>query len=236
MAEETLLLFSGGRDSFLSACRLITEGRRVRMVSFDNGCMSGTGNAEKMAGRIVSHFGPALASYEGIFGIAQDIAPFFRMYACTPLCRISMQFPHLLVFQLECLICHTIMVAHGIAYAHANGIREVSSGERRSQGFMTEMPEMLAEYEKMAGPHIHMAFPVWSLGSDAARKSELMDYGFLPKTYEMQCHRGSPLREALDVRQRMSLLGWYKKEMRPYMPDLIKNAEEVYAHGRKHDT
>lgn len=52
-SSEVLLLFSGGKDSFLAACRLIEQGFYVRLMTFDNGCMSNTGAASDMANRLV---------------------------------------------------------------------------------------------------------------------------------------------------------------------------------------
>ena len=37
--NSILLMLSGGRDSFLSACRLIEQGRRVHMITYDNKCI-----------------------------------------------------------------------------------------------------------------------------------------------------------------------------------------------------
>lgn len=35
--NAVLLMLSGGRDSFLSACRLIEDGWYVHMITYDNG-------------------------------------------------------------------------------------------------------------------------------------------------------------------------------------------------------
>ena len=37
--DTVLLMLSGGRDSFLAACRLIEEGWHVHMITYDNGCI-----------------------------------------------------------------------------------------------------------------------------------------------------------------------------------------------------
>lgn len=37
--KTTLMMFSGGLDSFLSTCRMIMDGYNVDMISYDNGAM-----------------------------------------------------------------------------------------------------------------------------------------------------------------------------------------------------
>ena len=51
--DTVLLMLSGGRDSFLAACRLIEEGWHVHMITYDNGCISNIEQAKTVAELII---------------------------------------------------------------------------------------------------------------------------------------------------------------------------------------
>ena len=62
--KTTLMMFSGGLDSFLSTCRMIMDGYNVDMISYDNGAMYNIDNIENEANRIIKAF-PTKARYVG---------------------------------------------------------------------------------------------------------------------------------------------------------------------------
>ena len=65
--KEVILMFSGGRDSFLSACYLIEDGFRVCMATFENGAGLQTYNAAHGARRIIETYGQEKAD-PSVFG------------------------------------------------------------------------------------------------------------------------------------------------------------------------
>lgn len=60
---KVLLMFSGGRDSYLAACKLIEQGYYVYMITFDNGCTSNLKAVKKVAKTIVDKYGMSQAEY-----------------------------------------------------------------------------------------------------------------------------------------------------------------------------
>lgn len=52
MQEKVLVLFSGGLDSMLAACKMIEEGYKVMLVHYDNGASSGVERVEKNCTKI----------------------------------------------------------------------------------------------------------------------------------------------------------------------------------------
>ena len=55
MDNAVLLMLSGGRDSFLSACKLLEDEKqyRVYMVTYDNGCICQLDKVKGVADRII---------------------------------------------------------------------------------------------------------------------------------------------------------------------------------------
>ena len=66
--KRALLMLSGGRDSFLSACLLIEEGYQVYMVTYDNGCISDIGSTKRNLSCAVRQPGGAV-SVLGVCGL-----------------------------------------------------------------------------------------------------------------------------------------------------------------------
>lgn len=61
--KTTLMMFSGGLDSFLSTCRIIMDGYNVDMISYDNGAMYNIDNIENEANRIIKSY-PNIYPYQ----------------------------------------------------------------------------------------------------------------------------------------------------------------------------
>lgn len=55
--DDCLVLFSGGRDSLLSAILLIEQGYKVKLVHYDNMCTIGCNNAENGYKRLLKKYG-----------------------------------------------------------------------------------------------------------------------------------------------------------------------------------
>lgn len=213
---KILLMFSGGRDSFLAACRLIAQGYIVYMVTYDNGCMSYTSNAKSVAQRIISRFGEDRAKYVGIHMIAQNIVPLMRNALYSTTTDLSKKYPDLLMYQLQCLACHTAMYFHSIAFCKAHEIDFLAEGARKQQEFFVELPEMKQRYEMLCQQFgLKLLLPVFELESDIQRKQELAEWGFLPKSYESQCWLGCPMKCSLTELQIVSLAKFYDKEILP---------------------
>ena len=55
--KEVLVLFSGGKDSFLSTLLMLEKGYKVNIVTYENGCGLKASNALHGAKRILKKYG-----------------------------------------------------------------------------------------------------------------------------------------------------------------------------------
>lgn len=222
--KNVLIMLSGGRDSFLTTCKMVAAGYHVHLITYDNGCMAGTENVKILVKRIIKRFGHENVSDAGIHAIAQNIKPLLNKFLYSEPVEICTKYPHLVCNQLNCLACHSIMYLHSIAYCKANNITAIAEGARKQQEFFIELPEMKERYETLCKRHgIELHMPVYDLESDLERKSELAEWGFLPKSYEPQCWVGCPLVNSLSDDQRKDLKTYYDKEMSPLFDNIVEN-------------
>lgn len=220
--KNVLIMISGGRDSFLTICRMIALGYHVHLITYDNGCMTGTENIDLLIDRIIKRFGSENVSVAGIHTIAQNIKPLLSKILYEEPVKICAEYPHLVYNQLNCLACHSVMYLHSIAYCKANNIEAIAEGARKQQEFFIELPEMKVRFEELCNKYeIELHMPVYDLESDQDRKNELAEWGFSPKSYEPQCWIGCPLLKILTNEQRKDLETYYDKEMRPLFDDII---------------
>ena len=222
--KKVLLMLSGGRDSFLSACRLIGNGYQVHTVTYDNGYMSQTDAVNGLVERLQSCFGELWIRPAGIHPIAQNIQRFLVTILYKEPVELCREYPHLLISQVNCLACHTVMYLHSIAYCKANNISAISEGARQQQKFFVELPEMRERYEKLCDKYnIELILPVYDLESYEERKRELAEWGFLPKSFEPQCWMGCPILQDLTDEQRSDLTKYYDNEIFPFVDEIIEN-------------
>ena len=222
--KKVLLMLSGGRDSFLSACRLIADGYYVNMITYDNGHMSQTENAITVAERLINKFGEDKAKFVGVHPIAQNIRSVMEKALYTESLELCKNFPNLLMYQLNCLACHTTMYYHSIGYCIAHDIDSIAEGAREQQNFFVELPEMKQRYIDLCKEYnMELVMPVYDLKSDIERKLELAEWGFLPKSYEPQCWLGCPMHQQLNKAQIDSLALYFDQEIKPLSKNIIDN-------------
>lgn len=220
---EVLLMFSGGRDSYLAACKLIEKGYYVHMITFDNGCTSNLDVVKEVANTIIAKYGIHHADYAGVWKTA-----WHNMLLDKNLCymkpkELVINYPELLPYEATCLSCRTSMYLVSIAYCKAKNIQYISEGARKQQGFFVELDEMKNRYEKLCMEHgIQLIWPVYELESDTERKIELGRRGLLTKTLEPQCNIGRPQRQKLTEEEKESLSRYYDMEIQPYLKKLIE--------------
>lgn len=75
-------MLSGGRDSFLCACKLLDspQNYQIKMVTYDNGCSYLSGNAGVVADRIIKQYGVERAEYLGVKKISGLVREFFSIF------------------------------------------------------------------------------------------------------------------------------------------------------------
>lgn len=69
------VLFSGERDSFVSACKMIDKGYKIHLLTFDNGCMSGLGSIRHGASRLCKIYKDFII-HDNIIGITENLRQF----------------------------------------------------------------------------------------------------------------------------------------------------------------
>jgi len=98
-----ILLFSGGRDSFLAGCYLIEEGFKIYMATFENGIGLAAHNAEHGAKRIIKRYGKDKAEFLGVHSVAGIWREFFLPYFNMKPSEILKEFGELTITQFHCL-------------------------------------------------------------------------------------------------------------------------------------
>lgn len=214
--KSVSLLFSGGRDSFLSACRLVEDGYRVYLITYENGCMSNLSSVSDTADRLIAKYGSSRIGYLGVRSCKEVFRTLRESMQSNTLRELAQSYPYLVPYQTCCLACHTAMYVESIGLCRKHGISYLADGGRPSQQFFVELPEMMAEYEMLARSFgLELLFPVSEITDDFVCKLELADRGFVPKVAEPQCWLGCPVRQVLLEDQKQSLLSYYQQELKP---------------------
>jgi hypothetical protein len=192
--KEAVLLFSGGRDSFLSAIKLVEGGFKVHLVNFKNGWVYGGDNAKIEAERLIKKYGKDKIAYLGSKNVSIFFREFFLPYFNMTPSEIKKEYGEIPISQFNCLACRASMYIWSIIKAKQMGIKFIAEGARRNQGFVIQLPIMIEEFKKLLSTYnLELLLPVYELKSDWERKSLLLFREFVPKTFEPQCLLGVPL-------------------------------------------
>lgn len=227
--SRILLLFSGGRDSFLSACRLLEEkGNELVLVTYTNGCSMGMDNVSLEANRIITKYGENRVKYLGVLNVAGIWRELFIPIMNLKSSEIISTYGEVTYSQINCLSCRMSMYVYSIALCRKYGINKIADGARYSQKFVIEQREMLDKItELLKNYSIELETPVVNLDSDWARKNELLMHGFIPKTLESQCLLGVPLKDNVTEEVINGVIDFYEKEIVKKIPSLVKRMEAI---------
>lgn len=192
--EKVLLMYSGGRDSTLAACRLAEQGYFVYLVNFSQGAVLHGKNAAHGAERLMNLYGKDHIEFLGnkhIAGIWRDFI--FPVYNKKP-SEILNEFGELTISQFNCLACRSAMYVWCVIKAKKENIRFIAEGARADQGFCVQMPGIIQRYKNLLAEYgMELLTPVYDLNDDWERKNQLLARGFVPKTLEPQCLIGIPM-------------------------------------------
>lgn len=220
---SVILMLSGGRDSFLAACRLLEDEKNfhVKMVTYDNGCSYCSGNAKEVSRRIIEKYGSDHAEYLGVYKIHSVIREFFFPYFNMTPVEQAKEFLGLTPSQFHCLICRTSMYIYSIWLALIHGASSIAEGGRKSQGFVIELPGMIKErYSALVrSAGLELLLPVYDLVDDWMRDNELLSRGYLCKTLEAKCLVGVPLPEGVEDSVIQGVHAYYDKVMLPLIQE-----------------
>lgn len=202
MGNSVLLMLSGGRDSFLAACKLLEDKEKyhIYMVTFDNGCIYQLENVRTVAERIIKRYGSDRAEYLGVYktsSIAREFFfPYFNMKPAEQLDRFSGMTPS----QFHCMICRTAMYVYAINLCKKHNIHYIAEGGRKSQQFVIELPGFAEQRYKqlVESQGLELLLPVYDMESDWERDNELMLRSFICKCMEAKCIIGVPINGSVD--------------------------------------
>ena len=202
MENSVLLMLSGGRDSFLAACKLLEDKKnyKVKMVTFDNGCIYQLENVKSVADRIINHYGESRAEYLGVFKISGLVREFFFPYFNMKPSEQNAEFAGMTPSQFHCLVCRTSMYIYSILLCKKLGIHYIAEGGRKSQQFVIELPGMAKQRYKelVESQGLELLLPVYDMECDWERDNELLQRNFLCKCMEAKCIIGVPINDSVD--------------------------------------
>ncbi len=222
--KDVLLLFSGGKDSFLCACKLLNNGYNIYLVTYENGFGLKSENVNNGVERLINKFGLDRVKNLGTFNISGIFRNYFLPFFNLSTSKINELYGDITYSQFNCLICRTSMYIYSIALCKKYNINYICEGARISQGFAIEQKIMIDEFKALVESYsIDLITPMLDFDNDWKLKNELIISGFVPKTLEPQCLLGVPLdfeelpKEVLDATIKL-----YKTYVLPKVDENVK--------------
>lgn len=228
---SVLVLFSGGMDSFLAACREVTKGKHVTLMSFDSGTIQSTECFQYGAERLIKKFGEDKVDFAGVYAMAGVIQSFTLAWLQTSYKDFAAEFPNVTPCQLNCLHCQSAMWTAAIAYAKAHDIHELSCGYKQTDQFCTGISDyidLVGAIAQRQGVFIHL--PMWQQTSDWRRSIEMEWYAFTPKVQEPRCVLGCASASELSDAEKADLMSYFRKAIYPDMNYLIEELTAIFSH------
>lgn len=223
--KDVLLMYSGGKDSTLTAVRLRNQGYNVYFVHFDNGSM-------KDSDKPYLTFKNSFALYDGYYFDYRfrslDISKTFKeLFAKWRLDNGDILEDGTMTSEIRCLSCRMAMYIEALSIAKVYGFKYIAEGARISQKFMLEQEVMVNRFKELAKMYgIELMYPVLTLVDDDALKRELIANGFSSKGWESKCLLG---RKAMDKKSEDEevILNYYDNILKPKVLDLVDISSKV---------
>ncbi len=226
--KEALVLFSGGKDSFLSTLLMLEKGYKVNLVTFDNGYELKCRNVLIGAKRIQKKYGTDKVEIIGIKktdAIWRSLICNFYNYDTN---YIKEHFGNITFSQFNCLSCRLAMYILSIIICKQKNIKLIVDGARKSQLFAIEQDKMIKEFKKLFKTFdLEILFPLLDEVNDYDIKNRILAHGFVPKMNEAQCLLGMPINNSMNEEILASCANIYKKELYPKIEKIIKNYENI---------
>lgn len=214
--KDVLLMYSGGKDSTLSAIRLHNAGYNVHFIHFNNGYMR---DSDKPFLTYTKTFKPEDGYYFSYLHKSVDVSHLVRnyqeRYTISDLHDISLESEYC------CLSCRMAMYTEALRIAYHEGYKYLAEGARASQEFMLEQPEFLEHLKRLAASYgIELLFPVLHLTDDQEEIHEIIDNGYSSKTWESKCLIG---RSAVPKTEedKEAIISYYSNKLEPTMKKMI---------------
>ena len=222
--KKVLLMYSGGLDSILSMARLISNGYKVLLVHFDNGCSISIGLEVERAMNFEKMFGNEKVEYVGKLTTVPAFMDNEIQIANMPFSEIKDRYGDTTISQVRCLNCRSAMYHEAIRYCLINDVHFIAEGARKSQLFSIEQPKMIQGYRELLNEFgIELLLPVYDLVDDWIKDQELLLFGILPSASEDKCVLGMPLREPVPEHQTDAVYNIFDANIKPrYVRELKK--------------
>lgn len=230
--EEALVLFSGGKDSFLSTILALEEGYKVDLVVYDNKMSLKYNNALVGAKRIQKKYGIDKVNIVGIKKTdaiwRELICDFYNLDTEF----IYNQFGKVTISQYNCLSCRLAMYILSIIICKQNNIRYVIDGARKSQLFAIEQPKFINKFQKLFREYnITIKYPLLNEENDFTIKNQILARGFVPKMNEAQCLLGMPIHKEINEDIIESLIKVFDKNLYPKINDILNRYKDTKFEG-----
>ena len=233
--RRTLVMFSGGKDSFVTACRRVTAGDYVGLISFNNGSVMAEQNFQHGATRLINRFGEDRIHYEGVYNTAAIIMSLKKWYVDQPHNILAQELPSVSPTQVTCFHCQTAMWIAAIAYAKSKGFNTICAGYLDTDEFCTGSEAYIDTMRNLAGTAgVDVDMPVWhnaraDMSWEVARDLEMSRMRFLPAVYEPKCILGMPS-DPLTSRMQSALMQYYKNELRELVEEEVRKMIPIFDH------
>lgn len=232
-SPKCLVLFSGGKDSFLSACYMIDAGYTVELISFNNGAVAGEENLLHGVKRMQNRYGEDVVNYAGVYCISSTIARLTDYWSYVPSHEFGDKYPNIINAQLTCLHCQTAMWCAAIAYACAKEIKVIVTGYRSTDVFCTGVTPWVDAMMGIArAKGITVEFPVWekSVWEESygwERDTEMVLRSFEPRVLEPKCLLGRPVVRMSDM-QESDLVRYFKDNLQSVVEKHIEHLTPIF--------
>lgn len=215
--KDVLLLYSGGKDSTLSAIRLHNAGYNVHFIHFNNGHMK---DQDKPYLTYRKTFSPEDGYYFSYLHKSVNMEYLFNSYFSK---YSKKDDDSIITSELRCLSCRMAMYTEAIRIARQKGFHYIAEGARISQKFMLEQKPILNRLQTITNSYgIELIFPVLDLQDDQEEINEIIANGYSSKTWESKCLVGRPTRDKT-AEEEETIIEYYEKKLKPKMLNLINN-------------
>lgn len=227
--QEALVLFSGGKDSLLSAIKYLEQGYNIYLVTYDNSCGIGIKNVESTVNRLMKKYGNDRIRFVGIKNISAIFRTFIVPFYNYKTEYIVKNFGNISISQFNCLACRMAMYVASIIICKQEDITVIIDGARISQLFAIEQEEMLEKFIKFfKGYNLTIDYPVKEIDNDWDLKNELLIRGIIPKTLEPQCLLGCPIsKQDIDKEIVNSICNVYEKYLKEKAIHIIEKYKNI---------
>lgn len=228
MKKEALILFSGGKDSFLSTLLMLEKGYNVNLVTFDNGYELKPKNVLIGARRIQKKYGIDKVKIIGIKKIDAIWRELIYNFYNYDVSYIKKHFGNITFSQFNCLSCRLSMYILSIIICKQKKINVIVDGARKSQLFAIEQDKMIDEFRNLFKKfNLEILFPLLNENNDYKIKNTILAYGFVPKMHESQCLLGMPIGNSMNDDILNGCFNVYLKELYPKIEDILENYKNV---------